>query len=97
MTTTISSRAFAIHGQLVITPGPPTKSKVHEVHSNDNEIFDNVNDQMSQEMQQDEHSDFNAENEIDENTISYDQYLLDKEAQRVPTEISADTSDKIIY
>ncbi|GJX99091.1 hypothetical protein Tco_0356110 [Tanacetum coccineum] len=49
----------------------------------------------SQEMQQDEHSDFNAENEIDENTISYDQYLLDKEAQRVPTEISADTSDKM--
>ncbi|GKG46158.1 hypothetical protein Tco_0498604, partial [Tanacetum coccineum] len=31
----------------------------------------------------------NAENEIDDNTISYDQYLLDKEAQRVPTEISA--------
>ncbi|GJR54059.1 retrovirus-related pol polyprotein from transposon TNT 1-94 [Tanacetum coccineum] len=72
-----------------------TNSQVNEVHSNDNEIFDNVNDQMSQEMHQDEHSDFNAENEIDENTISYDQYLLDKEAQRVPTEISADTSDKM--
>ncbi|GJU44722.1 retrovirus-related pol polyprotein from transposon TNT 1-94 [Tanacetum coccineum] len=72
-----------------------TNSQVNEVHSNDNEIFDNVNDQMSQEMHQDEHSDFNAENEIDENTISYDQYLLDKEAQRVPTEISADTSIKI--
>ncbi|GKA36603.1 hypothetical protein Tco_0723168 [Tanacetum coccineum] len=50
---------------------------------------------MSQEMQQEEHSDFDAENEIDENTISYDQYLLDKEAQRVPTDISADTSDKM--
>ncbi|GJY71168.1 retrovirus-related pol polyprotein from transposon TNT 1-94 [Tanacetum coccineum] len=72
-----------------------TNSQVNEVHSNDNEIFDNVNDQMSQEMQQEEHSDFDAENEIDENTISYDQYLLDKEAQRVPTEISADTSDKM--
>ncbi|GJY08777.1 hypothetical protein Tco_0375831 [Tanacetum coccineum] len=56
---------------------------------------DNVNDQMSQEMHQEEHSDFDAENEIDDNTISYDQYLLDKEAQRVPTEISANTSDKI--
>ncbi|GJS27197.1 hypothetical protein Tco_0487817 [Tanacetum coccineum] len=72
-----------------------TNSQVNEVHSNDNEIFNNVNDQMSQEMQQEEHSDFNAENEIDENTISYDQYLLDKEAQHVPTEISADTSDKM--
>ncbi|GKD50784.1 hypothetical protein Tco_1279760, partial [Tanacetum coccineum] len=72
-----------------------TTSQVNEVHSNDNEIFDNVNDQMSQEIQQEEHSDFDAENEIDENTISYDQYLLDKEAQRVPTEISADTSDKM--
>ncbi|GKG41166.1 hypothetical protein Tco_0470378 [Tanacetum coccineum] len=37
-----------------------TNSQVNEVHSNDNEIFDNVNDQMSQEMQQAEHSDFNA-------------------------------------
>ncbi|GJX62283.1 hypothetical protein Tco_0295183 [Tanacetum coccineum] len=72
-----------------------TNSQVNEVHSNDNEIFDNVNDQMSQEMHQEEHSDFDAENEIDDNTISYDQYLLDKEAQRVPTEISADTSDKM--
>ncbi|GJS17084.1 hypothetical protein Tco_0411556 [Tanacetum coccineum] len=72
-----------------------TNSQVNEVHSNDNQIFDNVNDQMSQEMHQEEHSDFDAENEIDDNTISYDQYLLDKEAQRVPTEISANTSDKI--
>ncbi|GKB76727.1 retrovirus-related pol polyprotein from transposon TNT 1-94, partial [Tanacetum coccineum] len=72
-----------------------TNSQVNEVHSNDNKIFNNVNDQMSQEMQQEEHSDFDAENEIDENTISYDQYLLDKEAQRVPTEISVDTSDKM--
>ncbi|GJW52516.1 retrovirus-related pol polyprotein from transposon TNT 1-94 [Tanacetum coccineum] len=70
-----------------------TNSQVNEVHSNENEIFDNVNDQMIQEMQQEEHSDFDAENEIDENTISYDQYILDKEAQCVPTEISADTSD----
>ncbi|GJT63551.1 hypothetical protein Tco_1015031 [Tanacetum coccineum] len=72
-----------------------TNSQVNEVHSNDNLIFDNVNDQMSQEMHQEEHSDFDAENEIDDNTISYDQYLLDKEAQRVPTEVSADTSDKV--
>ncbi|GJS51715.1 integrase, catalytic region, zinc finger, CCHC-type containing protein [Tanacetum coccineum] len=57
-----------------------TNSQVNEVHLNDNQIFDNVNDQMSQEIHQEEHSDFDAENEIDDNTILYDQYLLDKEA-----------------
>ncbi|GJS01082.1 hypothetical protein Tco_0317590 [Tanacetum coccineum] len=33
--------------------------------------------------------------EIDDNTIPYHQYLLDTEAQNVPTEVSADTSDKV--
>ncbi|GJS03931.1 hypothetical protein Tco_0320439, partial [Tanacetum coccineum] len=47
-----------------------------------------TNSQVNEEMHQEEHLDFDAENEIDDNTISYDQYLLDKEAQRVPTEIS---------
>ncbi|GKF78114.1 hypothetical protein Tco_0230584, partial [Tanacetum coccineum] len=37
-----------------------------------------------------------AETEIDDNTIPYHQYLLDNEAQNVPTEVSADTSDKCI-
>ncbi|GKA41934.1 hypothetical protein Tco_0734594, partial [Tanacetum coccineum] len=36
-----------------------------------------------------------AETEIDDNTIPYHQYLLDTEAQNVPTEVSADTSDKV--
>ncbi|GJU43473.1 putative reverse transcriptase domain, ribonuclease H-like domain, aspartic peptidase domain protein [Tanacetum coccineum] len=70
-------------------------SQVNEVHSNDNPNFDNVDYQLSQEMHQDEHLDSDAETEIDDNTIPYHQYLLDTEAQNVPTEVSADTSDKV--
>ncbi|GJT26757.1 retrovirus-related pol polyprotein from transposon TNT 1-94 [Tanacetum coccineum] len=72
-----------------------TNSQVNEVHSNDNPIFDNVDYQLSQEMHQEEHLDSDAETEIDDNTIPYHQYLLDTEAQNVPTEVSADTSDKV--
>ncbi|GJU47527.1 retrovirus-related pol polyprotein from transposon TNT 1-94 [Tanacetum coccineum] len=71
-----------------------TNNPVNEVHSNDNQIFDNVDYQLSQEMHQEEHLDSDAETEIDDNTIPYHQYLLDTEAQNVPTEVSADTSDK---
>ncbi|GJR60877.1 putative reverse transcriptase domain-containing protein [Tanacetum coccineum] len=67
---------------------------VNEVHSIwTNQIFDNVDYQI-QEMHQEEHLDSDAETEIDDNTIPYHQYLLDTEAQNVPTEVSADTSDK---
>ncbi|GJU27372.1 retrovirus-related pol polyprotein from transposon TNT 1-94, partial [Tanacetum coccineum] len=72
-----------------------TNSQVNEVHSNDNPIFDNVDYQLNQEMHQEEHLDSDAETEIDDNTIPYHQYLLDTEAQNVPTEVSADTSDKV--
>ncbi|GKB82844.1 retrovirus-related pol polyprotein from transposon TNT 1-94 [Tanacetum coccineum] len=64
------------------------------IHSNDNQNLDNVDYQI-QEMHQEEHLDSDAETEIDDNTIPYHQYLLDTEAQNVPTEVSADTSDKI--
>ncbi|GJU13093.1 ribonuclease H-like domain-containing protein [Tanacetum coccineum] len=50
---------------------------------------------LNQEMHQGEHLDSDAETEIDDNTIPYHQYLLDIEAQNVPTEVSADTSDKV--
>ncbi|GJW79622.1 TRAF-type zinc finger domain-containing protein 1-like protein [Tanacetum coccineum] len=72
-----------------------TNIQVNEVHSNDNPIFDNVDYQLNQEMHQEEHLDSDAETEIDDNTIPYHQYLLDTEAQNVPTEVSADTSDKV--
>ncbi|GKC96265.1 hypothetical protein Tco_1161707 [Tanacetum coccineum] len=72
-----------------------TNNLVNEVHSNDNQIFDNVDYQLSQEIHQEEHLDSDAETEIDDNTIPYHQYLLDTEAQNVPTEVSADTSDKV--
>ncbi|GJR45695.1 hypothetical protein Tco_1313798 [Tanacetum coccineum] len=72
-----------------------TNSQVNEVHSNDNQIFDNVDYQLSQEMHQEEHLDSDAETEIDDNTIPYHQYLLDTEAQNVQQSNLADTSDKI--
>ncbi|GJW06412.1 reverse transcriptase domain-containing protein [Tanacetum coccineum] len=62
-----------------------TNNAVNEVHSNDNQIFDNVDYQSNQEMHQEEHLDSDAETEIDDNTIPYHQYLLDTEAQNVPT------------
>ncbi|GJZ24155.1 hypothetical protein Tco_0561614 [Tanacetum coccineum] len=76
-------------------PNAATNSQVNEVHSKDNPIFDNVDYQLNQEMHQEEHLDSDAETEIDDNTIPYHQYLLDTEAQNVPTEVSADTSDKV--
>ncbi|GKB39005.1 hypothetical protein Tco_0883947 [Tanacetum coccineum] len=81
-------------GSKPMTPFVHTRP-VNEVHSNDNQIFDNVDYQLSQEMHQEEHLDSDAETEIDDNTIPYHQYLLDTEAQNVPTEVSADTSDKV--
>ncbi|GJS37106.1 hypothetical protein Tco_0535488 [Tanacetum coccineum] len=68
-------------------------SQVNEVYSNDNPMFDNVDYQLSQEMHQDERLDSDAETEIDDNTIPYHQYLLDTEAQNVPTETGTSPSD----
>ncbi|GJY06854.1 hypothetical protein Tco_0373908 [Tanacetum coccineum] len=68
-------------------PISETNVQVNEVHSNDNQIFDNVDYQI-QEMHQEEHLDSDAETEIDDNTIPYHQYLLDTEAQNVPTEVN---------
>ncbi|GJV41056.1 retrovirus-related pol polyprotein from transposon TNT 1-94 [Tanacetum coccineum] len=62
-----------------------TNNPVNEVHSNDNQIFDNVDYQI-QEMHQEEHLDSDAETEIDDNTIPYHQYLLDTEAQQCSNE-----------
>ncbi|GJW96080.1 putative ribonuclease H-like domain-containing protein [Tanacetum coccineum] len=84
--------AVAFMGQIVIHSAT-TNNPVNEVHSNDNQIFDNVDYQI-QEMHQEEHLDSDAETEIDDNTIPYHQYLLDTEAQNVPTEVSADNTDK---
>ncbi|GJR89527.1 retrovirus-related pol polyprotein from transposon TNT 1-94 [Tanacetum coccineum] len=63
-----------------------TNNSVNEVHSNDNQIFDNVDYQSNQEMHQEEHLDSDAETEIDENTIPYHQYLLDNVAQNCSNE-----------
>ncbi|GJS72927.1 hypothetical protein Tco_0705768 [Tanacetum coccineum] len=61
-----------IHGQLVITSA--TNNPVNEVHSNDNQIFDNVDYQI-QEMHQEEHLDSDVETEIDDNTIPYHHFF----------------------
>ncbi|GJX42688.1 hypothetical protein Tco_0257678 [Tanacetum coccineum] len=50
-----------------------TNSQVNEVHSNDNQIFDNVDYQLSQEMHQEEHLDSDAETEIDD---KYDHRII---------------------
>ena len=70
-------------------------NQVNEVYNNDNQICDNVNYQLTQEIHQEEHLDSDVESDIDDNTIPYHQYLLDSEAQNVPTEVSVESSDKI--
>ncbi|GKE32320.1 hypothetical protein Tco_1451642 [Tanacetum coccineum] len=60
-------------GSKPMTPFVHTRP-VNEVHSNDNQIFDNVDYQLSQEMHQKEHLDSDAETEIDDNTIPYHQF-----------------------
>ncbi|GJU90056.1 hypothetical protein Tco_1302479 [Tanacetum coccineum] len=69
-----------------------TNNSVNEVHSNNNQIFDNVDNQLNQEMHQGEHLDSDAETEIDDNTIPYHQYLLDIEAQNGQDSFSSSES-----
>nr|GEW08907.1 hypothetical protein [Tanacetum cinerariifolium] len=66
-----------------------TTSHVNEVHTDNNQIFVNVNHLLAHEMHQEEHLDSDVESDIDENTIPYHQYQLDSEVQDVPTEVSS--------
>nr|GEU54210.1 hypothetical protein [Tanacetum cinerariifolium] len=66
-----------------------TTSHVNEVHTDDNQIFDNVNHLLAHEMHQEEHLDSNVESDIEDNTILYHQEQLDSEVQDVPTEVSS--------
>ncbi|GJS54857.1 retrovirus-related pol polyprotein from transposon TNT 1-94, partial [Tanacetum coccineum] len=62
-----------------------TTSQVNEVHTDANQIFDNVNHLLTHEMHQEEHLDSDVESDIDDNTIPYHQYQLDSEVQDVLT------------
>ncbi|GKD04504.1 hypothetical protein Tco_1179478, partial [Tanacetum coccineum] len=66
-----------------------TTSQVNEVHTDANQIFDNVNHLLTHEMHQEEHLDSDVESDIDDNTIPYHQYQLNSEVQDVPTEVSS--------
>ncbi|GKA08845.1 hypothetical protein Tco_0688176, partial [Tanacetum coccineum] len=72
-----------------------TTNPVNEVHSNDNQIFDNVDYQLSQEMHQEIIFRLVDGSEIDDkyDSVSSVSFLTPK-PQYVPTEVSADTSDK---
>ncbi|GJR55221.1 hypothetical protein Tco_1405742 [Tanacetum coccineum] len=73
---------------------PQALTTTNMFQANHEDAYDSLKQQI-QEMHQEEHLDSDAETEIDDNTIPYHQYLLDTEAQNVPTEVSADTSDKV--
>ncbi|GJU66459.1 hypothetical protein Tco_1252718 [Tanacetum coccineum] len=66
-----------------------TTSQVNEVHTDANQLFDNVNHLLTHEMHQEEHLDVDVELDIDDNTIPYHQYQLDSDVQDVPTEVSS--------
>ncbi|GKB89353.1 hypothetical protein Tco_0961625, partial [Tanacetum coccineum] len=63
-----------------------TTRHVNEVHTDANQIFDNVNHLLTHKMHQEEHLDSDVESDIDDNTILYHQYQLDSEVQDIPTE-----------
>nr|GEW15888.1 hypothetical protein [Tanacetum cinerariifolium] len=63
-----------------------TTSHVNEVHTDDNQIFDNVNHLLAHEIHQEEHLDSDVESDIDDNMIPFHQYQLDSEVQDVLTE-----------
>ncbi|GJT08129.1 hypothetical protein Tco_0842591 [Tanacetum coccineum] len=66
-----------------------TTSQVNEVHTDANQIFDNVNHLLTHEMHQEEHLDSDVESDIDDYTIPYHQYQLDSKVQDVPTKVSS--------
>ncbi|GJX50000.1 hypothetical protein Tco_0276845 [Tanacetum coccineum] len=72
-----------------------TTSQVNEVHTDTNQIFDNVNHLLTHKMHKEEHLDSDVELDIDDNTISYHQYQLDSKVQDVPTEVSSAPPDEI--
>nr|GEW70840.1 hypothetical protein [Tanacetum cinerariifolium] len=72
-----------------------TTSHVNEVHTNNKQIFDNMNHMLAHEIHQEEHLDSNVESDIDDNTIPYHQYQLDSEVLDVPTEVSSVSPDEI--
>ncbi|GKC19155.1 retrovirus-related pol polyprotein from transposon TNT 1-94 [Tanacetum coccineum] len=66
-----------------------TTSQVNKVHTDANQIFDNVNHLLTHEMHQEEHLDSDVESDIDDNTIPYHRYQLYSKVQDVPTEVSS--------
>ncbi|GJS92423.1 retrovirus-related pol polyprotein from transposon TNT 1-94 [Tanacetum coccineum] len=72
-----------------------TTSQVNEVHTDANQIFDNVNHLLTHEMHQEEHLDSDVESDIDDNTIPYHQYQLDSEVQDVPTREQSLVNDSL--
>nr|GEY10639.1 hypothetical protein [Tanacetum cinerariifolium] len=67
----------------------PHAAAAFMVHTDDNQIFDNVNHLLAHEMHQEEHLDSDVESDIDDNMIPYHQYQFDSEVQDVPTEVSS--------
>ncbi|GJW72951.1 hypothetical protein Tco_0132321 [Tanacetum coccineum] len=73
-----------------------TNSQVNEVHSNDNQIFDNVDYQLSQEMHQEEHLDSMLRLRLMTITIPYHQVSLETEALKMlPLRYLLANSDKV--
>ncbi|GJT19062.1 hypothetical protein Tco_0877768 [Tanacetum coccineum] len=87
----------------LIQTGPSTREGINKestfskVHTYDNHFYDDLNDQVSQEMYQEEQIDSDVDLDIDDddNTIPYHQYQLDNEVKNVPTDVSSAIPDEI--
>nr|GEV29886.1 hypothetical protein [Tanacetum cinerariifolium] len=60
-----------------------TTSHVNEVHTDDNQIFDNVNHLLRHEMHQEEQLDSDVESDIDDNTIPHHQHVKVNQEQSI--------------
>nr|GEY87087.1 hypothetical protein [Tanacetum cinerariifolium] len=89
--------AVAFMANLSSTSGTngATISHFNKVHTDDNQIFDNVIHLLAHEMHKEEHLDSDVESDINDNTIPYHQYQLDSEVQDVPTEEQSMVNDSL--
>nr|GFA98145.1 hypothetical protein [Tanacetum cinerariifolium] len=71
--------------------GNNNDSTFSKVQTYNNHFFDNLNHQVSQDMQQGEQLDSDVDSAIDDddNTISYHQYQLNNKVESVPTNVSS--------
>nr|GFC65509.1 hypothetical protein [Tanacetum cinerariifolium] len=71
-----------------------SSSHINEAQISDDSFFGDVSYPLAQEMQQEEHLNYEVDSMLDDNMIMYDEYQNDSAVEAVPTVVSADEADK---